>query len=113
MKRMFIDDIKKRGDKSLPGPGKYEMKKLFGQSGLTYSMGSKMALDKQALGRSAKLPGPGFYVHQEVVGKDIPQSKYKTESKFSFGKAKDRFNVPTRKIPAPAPDAYQPLNNLN
>lgn len=23
MKKMFIDDIKKRGDHSLPGPGKY------------------------------------------------------------------------------------------
>jgi len=23
MKKMFIDDIKKRGDNSLPGPGRY------------------------------------------------------------------------------------------
>ncbi len=36
-----------------------------------------------------------------------------TESFYSFSKANDRFNVPTRKVAAPAPNAYQPLNNLN
>ena len=43
----------------------------------------------------------------------ITQSHIKTESKFAFGKANDRFNVPTRKVPAPAPNVYQPKNNLN
>lgn len=43
----------------------------------------------------------------------LTQSHIKTESKYSFGKAKDRFNVPTRKEPAPSPDKYSPLNNLN
>ena len=40
-------------------------------------------------------------------------SHVKTESKYSFGKAQDRFYVPTRKVAAPAPDVYKPLNNLN
>ena len=44
---------------------------------------------------------------------NITQSHVKTESKFSFGKANDRFHVPTRKVPAPAPNVYQPKNNLN
>ena len=43
----------------------------------------------------------------------LTQSHIKTESKYTFGKAKDRFDVPTRKIPAPAPNVYSPLNNLN
>ena len=43
----------------------------------------------------------------------LTQSHIKTESKYTFGKAKDRFDVPTRKIPAPAPNVYAPLNNLN
>ena len=30
MKKMFIDDIKKKGDASSPGPGRYEERKKFG-----------------------------------------------------------------------------------
>lgn len=30
MKKIYVDDIKSKGDKSLPGPGKYETSKLFG-----------------------------------------------------------------------------------
>ena len=72
-----------------------------------------MPHDEQALGRSKKLPGPGYYEHPRVTGMALTQSHIKTESKFTFGKAKDRFNVPTRKVPAPAPNVYAPLNNLN
>ena len=40
-------------------------------------------------------------------------SQVKTESKYSFGKAQDRFSVPTKKVAAPDPGVYSPLNNLN
>lgn len=113
MKRMFIDDIKKRGDTSLPGPGRYEMVEKFGDQGSKKTMASKLKTDEQALGRSAKLPGPGSYEFAEVTGKNLTQSQVPTEPKFSFGMAKDRFQVPTRKVASPAPNLYKPQNNLN
>ena len=55
MKKLFIDDIKKRGDHSLPGPGRYFKegdKKKFGEdelmvlkqfsSPLKYSMAARL-----------------------------------------------------------------------
>ena len=126
MKKIFIDDIKKRGDHSLPGPGRYfseHVNKKFGDdelmilkqfsSPLKYSMAARLKEGDQALSRSKKLPGPGSYSHAEVTGKPLVLSSIKTESKYSFGKAKDRWYPPTRKIPAPSPDQYNPLNNLN
>ena len=113
MKKMFIDDISKRGSTASPGPGKYRSNRTFGNRGLSFSMARKLEVEKCSLGRSAKLPGPGHYKFIEVVGKDTSMSNYKTESKFSFGKANDRFFVPTRKVQSPAPGTYAPLNNLN
>ena len=113
MKRMFIEDINKKGDGNLPGPGRYTAEKKFGTNGLDYSMAAKLGADERALEKSKKLPGPGYYEHPVITGMNITQSHVKTESKYSFGKANDRFDVPTRKIPAPAPNVYSPLNNLN
>lgn len=121
MKKLFIDDIKKRGDHSLPGPGKYFKDPLsFGTDDLKkfsmplkYSMATKLPTDEQALARSRKLPGPGYYEYAEVTGKPLIQSHISTEAKFSFGKAHDRWDPPTRKVTAPSPDKYRPLNNLN
>ena len=31
----------------------------------------------------------------------------------TYSKANDRFNVPTKKVAAPAPSVYHPLNSLN
>lgn len=77
MKKLFIDDIKKKGDHSLPGPGKYyKDPKKFGSDDMSkfsntqkYSLASKLPTDEQALGRSKKLPGPGSYEFAEVTGK--------------------------------------------
>ena len=113
MKRLFIEDIKKKGDSNLPGPGRYMPDKNFGQAGLDYSMAKKLGQDERALDKSKKLPGPGYYEHPQITGKIITTSHVKSESKYSFGKANDRFHVPTRKIPAPAPNVYQPKTNLN
>jgi hypothetical protein len=76
-------------------------------------MAARLPTEKLCLEKSKKLPGPGFYQHPEVTGKNLLQSQIRTESKYSFGKANDRFNVPTRKVAAPAPNVYSPLNNLN
>ena len=113
MRRIFIEDIKKKGDNSLPGPGRYNPDKGFQAYGTNYSMASRLPTEQQCLDKSKKLPGPGSYVHSEITGKNLLQSHIKTESKFSFGKANDRFNVPTYKIGSPAPNVYKPMNNLN
>ena len=52
MKKIHVDDIKKKGDKSSPGAGKYESENLFAskgnnnRAGLTYSMGATLPNDK-------------------------------------------------------------------
>lgn len=76
-------------------------------------MGKKLLTGEAALERSKRLPGPGFYTHADVTGQNLIQSQIKTESKYSFGKANDRWYPPTRKIAGPSPDTYNPLNNLN
>ena len=74
MKKMFIDNIKKDGDISRPGPGKYSHEKRFGSMGVTYSMAQKLNHDDLILAKSKKLPGPGYYQAPDVVGQDLAQS---------------------------------------
>ena len=111
MKKIHIDDIKIKGV-TTPGPGKYTHKETLGE-GVFYSMASRLPTEKQMLEKSAKLPGPGQYVASDICGKELVNSSYKTSNKFSFGKAADRFHAPTKKVAAPSPDKYTPLNNFN
>jgi hypothetical protein len=108
MKKIYVDEIAKKGDVSLPGPGKYEKEKSFGALGVTYSMAARLPTEKQMLQKSAKLPGPGNYETIHVTGNIVSNSSYKNVSKFSFSKAQDRFTAPTKKVAAPAPNAYSP-----
>jgi len=71
MKKIFIEDIRKHGDNNLPGPGRYQPDKGFQAYGRTYSMAARLPNDKLALEKSKKLPGPGFYQHSEVTGKNL------------------------------------------
>lgn len=86
---------------------------MFGAKGLTYSMAAKLPTEKQALEKSGKLPGPGFYETINTTGNSVSNSVYKNANNYSFGKAKDRFQAPTKKVAAPAPNVYSPQNNLN
>ena len=113
MKKLFIDEIRYKSDNSSPGPGRYNFSKKFGQGSINYSMAQRLPTDIQSLERSKKLPGPGHYAAPHMTGKDVIFSTVKSESRYSFGKALDRFSVPTRKVPAPAPGVYSPMNNLN
>ena len=74
MKKMFIDDIKKKGDVSSPGPGRYEEKKKFGDDGAKKCMGSRLLTGDLALDKSAKLPGPGSYENPDVTGQKVASS---------------------------------------
>jgi hypothetical protein len=84
MKKIHVDDIKKKGDKSSPGAGKYEYPSTFGsqgnnhKAGLTYSMAATLPTEKQALGRSKKLPGPGQYNYMKVTGEKLINSNFQT-----------------------------------
>ena len=111
MKKVFIDDIKVRKD-FVPGPGKFERATSIGE-GVSYSMAARLPTEKQQLDKSRKLPGPGLYELPAITGQNMTTSNFRTQSKFSFGKAVDRFNVPTKKVAAPAPGVYKPLNNFN
>lgn len=113
MKKCFIDDIKSKGDVSKPGPGKYERNERFNTNSLSYVMAEKLKVTEAALERSGKLPGPGSYEHMDVTGAAMKVSNVGTEPKYKFGRAEDRFHVPTRKVASPAPDLYSPLVNLN
>lgn len=68
MKKLFVDDIHKKGDKSSPGPGKYEENRNFSDGTIAFGMRQKLDTDKKALERSAKLPGPGNYEHHNPTG---------------------------------------------
>ena len=46
MKKLYVDHIKKEGDKSLPGPGRYEHSEHFGKKGLSYIMGARLPTEK-------------------------------------------------------------------
>jgi len=45
MKKLYVDDILKKGDLSQPGPGRYETSKEFGKKGLNYSMAARLPHD--------------------------------------------------------------------
>ena len=77
MKKIYVDDIKKKGDKSNPGPGKYESKKTFGDNGQNYSMAGRLATEKLMLEKSKKLPGPGSYESIQTTGKLVNNSSFK------------------------------------
>ena len=113
MKKCFIDDIKSKSDSCKPGPGRYERKEVFNSGSISHVMAAKMKVEEAALGRSEKLPGPGSYEYAPVTGERMKTSNVRTEAKFSFGRSKDRFFVPTRQETSPAPDKYSPLVNLN
>ena len=112
MRKIYVDDIKAKGDKNSPGPGKYEHTKKLGVEGSYYSFAARLPGGEQALARSKKLPGPGSYLADDLTGKNLKVSVMRNTSYFSVGK-QSRFDVPTRKIGAPAPDVYKPQNNLN
>ena len=80
MRKIHVDHIKKAGDKSSPGAGKYEYCSTFGsagnnnKAGLQFSMAATLPTEQHALGRSKKLPGPGQYGFMKVTGERLIDS---------------------------------------
>ena len=113
MKRVFIDDIHKQGDKTKPGPGRYNHREYVGKQGTSYSVANRLGIDERSLEKSKKLPGPGQYGYSQFFGRNSIQSQVPTMQRFSFARSFDRFKVPTKKESSPAPGVYKPMNNLN
>jgi len=95
MKKIYVDEILHKGDKSQPGPGKYTTKDSFGEK-KGYTMSARFPTERLALEKSGKLPGPGSYTQDNYIGKVMMNSMYKTTNNFSISKEK-RFEVPTKK----------------
>ena len=112
MKKLYVDEIFKHGDKSSPGPAKYEHQRYFGKRGTNYSIAKKLYQDDLALTKSSRLPGPGQYVAPNLTGTSLNHSMMRTTQNFSIGK-ETRFHIPTKKEVKAAPDSYHPLNSLN
>ena len=77
------------------------------------------------LQKEGKTPGPGFYNQQDTVALNPSggnTSLVKASPKMSFGKAFDRFHVPSKlslltnaamKEKSPGPGKYSPKTNFN
>ena len=66
MKKLYVDEILKKGDHKEPGPASYEKPVGFGagapaHGAARYSMRPKDTSFEQHLGKQGKLPGPGAY----------------------------------------------------
>lgn len=91
-----------------PGPGRYNRNQDFNANSRSHVMGARLKITENALDRSKKLPGPGSYENTVSAVTGQKSSIVINEPKFSFGQAKDRFEVPTRKQQSPSPGLYDP-----
>ena len=80
MKKAHRDKINKNvdGHTNVPGSGTYEYRHGFGGSShnetTCFSMRKRLYMDELHLGKSKKLPGPGFYAHADTVSSKICDS---------------------------------------
>jgi hypothetical protein len=108
MKRVYIDEIIKKGSKNEPGPGVYNLNPSFGPKvGSQYSFRANNDPFVHYLKKSKKLPGPGNYFRtNDTVGKAHLNSRLKSSPSNAFSKAEDRFR--TTSFKCPSPDRYSP-----
>lgn len=87
-------DTNKIPDKSVPGPGKYNVRTHLGENAPKYSMLSRFHMNGRR-GRISDLPGPGAYENSlciTEVGR-YPLSTVKNTTSMNFGLTKSqRFN---------------------
>ncbi len=92
-------------DKSVPGPGKFDITKPFGFEASKFSMVGKGFDNKNRKAKNE--PGPGDYklVQINKEGK-YPLSQFRNTSSISFCLSKEkRFNYSSKNF-VPAPNAY-------
>jgi len=117
MKKQHVEKIMTNvdGHTNVPGSGTYEYRHGFGGSShnetTCFSMRKKLYMDELHLGKSKKLPGPGFYQHPDCVGATISSSVKPSSDKFTISKASDRFR--TGQFDIPGAGTYAPKDEIN
>lgn len=109
MKKIYIDEILKKGDKHMPGAGSYAPNfSVVKNSPCRFSMRIKHA--DLTLKRQKAIPGPGTYKDSSLTG--VKPINSKMASTFSFGFGRDeRFRGSANKSPSPV--NYSPKQDLN
>lgn len=93
-------------DKSVPGPGKFQISKPFGSEASKFSMTGK-GLDLSSK-RAKNEPGPGDYKLMSINKEGhYTLSNFRNTCSFSFGASKEkRFSYTNYKDSLPAPNKY-------
>ena len=101
-------------DKKLnsPGAGTYVPEKTFGKQGEMRSFGTRPKYPNYMLRKKASLPGPGEYLHADVLSDKIVSSLNQNSVGQKIPKAKDRFYTPLNRRVEPAPDQYSPKTTM-
>jgi hypothetical protein len=62
MKKLHVDEILKKKEENLPGPGNYEAKPIIAnENSIRFSIRPKCGDNDYTLKRQRKMPGPGHY----------------------------------------------------
>lgn len=109
MKKIHVDEILKKKEENLPGPGNYQHKQIISATdSIHYSLRPKH--NDITLKRAKGLPGPGYYHADNLTG--VKPTNSKMMSTFQYGFPKDeRFKV--GKDRSPPPNNYHPKQDLN
>ena len=91
MKKIHVDEILRKKEENLPGPGNYELNTLIGkEDSVKYTMRAKYNFADYNLRKAKNLPGPGYYQDPSLTGVKPANSKMQSTSQFAFSKD-DRF----------------------
>lgn len=109
MKKIHVDEILKKREDNLPGPGNYEHKRhISAVDTVKYSMRQKHFDYKGK--RDKWMPGPGTYADQSLTGVKPTNSKMQSTFQYAFPRD-DRFRPPKSK--SPPPNNYDTKQDLN
>ena len=76
-------------------------------------MRKKLGDFERHLEREKKLPGPGYYQQDDLVGTGLSTSTMRNTSKHAFPKSENRFTMNKFTIATPPPNNYHVKNSLN
>ena len=91
MKKIHVDEILRKKEENLPGPGNYQLNTLIGkEDSVKYTMRAKASDADYSLKKAKQLPGPGYYQDPSLTGVKPVNSKMLSTSQFAFSRD-DRF----------------------
>ena len=82
MKKLHVEEILKKKDENLPGPDRYAKKDCFGHqaASTSYTMRKRLNHFDMKLDKEKKLPGPGNYNQNTLVGQGLSVSNMKNST---------------------------------